>query len=199
MKIALFLLVTMIFGVSLASDTSNKKNTASIAKSQTTYKSNNDSRIDFILGTWTGTGYVTDANGLEQYIDIEETNSRLSDAQYQIVGTGKNPGNDFVYSYNKVLFFNNLMNDWYTRGLVNDTFMPDSRTNLGENHTFSYSYYDSKSVLVRHTTTRDSEDCFTETQEKWGKNGWYATAWFRMTRQVVDKNNTIAESLSNLN
>ena len=94
MKIAFFLLITMIFGASLAGDVSNKKTTP-IAKNQSSYKSNNDARIDFILGDWKGTGYVTDANGLEQYIEIEETNSRLSDGQYKTVGVGKNPGNDF--------------------------------------------------------------------------------------------------------
>ena len=184
MKIAFFFLLTMIFGASLAGDVFNKKTTALIAKNQSTYKSNNDARIDFILGNWKGTGYVTDANGLEQYIEIVETNSRLSDGQYKTVGIGKNPGNDFVYTYEKSLFFNNALNNWYTKGNIYNTILPDSRTDLGENNTFSYAYYDSNAVLVRHTTSRDSEDCFREIQEKWGHNGWDRTASFRMTRML---------------
>jgi hypothetical protein len=182
MKITFFLLITMIFGASLAGDVSNKKTTAPIAKNQSTYKSDNDARIDFILGSWSGTGYVTDANGSEQYIEIEETNSRLSNGQYKMVGIGKNPGNDFVYAYDKSLFFNNDLNNWYTKGNINNTILPDSRTDLGENNIFSYSYYNSNAVLVRHTTSRDSEDCFREIQEKWGQSGWNRTASFRMTR-----------------
>lgn len=172
----------MIFGASLAGDVSNKKPTTSIAKNKSTYKSNNDARIDFILGSWTGTGYVTDANGSEQYLEIEETNSRQSNGQYTIVGVGKNPGNDFVYIYDKSLFFNAPLNNWYTKGNINNTILPDSPTNLGENNTFSYSYYDVNAVLVRHTTSRDSEDCFREIQEKWVQNGWEKTASFRMMR-----------------
>jgi hypothetical protein len=184
MKIAFFFAITMIFGASIAGGISNKKTTAPIAKNQTTYKSNNDARIDFILGSWTGTGYVTDANGLEQYIEIEETNSRLSNVQYQIVGVGKNPGNDFVYTYDKSLFFNDALNNWYTKGNINNTILPDALTSVGANNSFSYSYYDTNGVLVRHTTTRDSEDCFREIQEKWVHNGWDKTASFRMTRML---------------
>jgi hypothetical protein len=184
MKIAFFFLITMIFGASLAGDVSNKKSTTPIAKVQTTYKSKNDARIDFILGSWTGTGYVTDAKGLEQYLEIEETNSRLSNGQYKIVGVGKNPGNDFVYTYDKSLFFNGGLNNWYTKGNINNTILLESRTDLGENNTFSYSYYDSNAVLVRHTTSRDSEDCFREIQEKWGQNGWEKTASFRIERLI---------------
>jgi hypothetical protein len=184
MKITLFLLITMIFGASLAGDVSNRKAITPITKNQSTYKSNNDARIDFILGNWTGTGYVTDANDLEQYIDIEETNSRLSNGQYKTMGVGKNPGNDFVYSYDKSLFFNEILNNWYTKGSISNTILPESLTNLGENNTFSYSYYNSNAVLVRHTTSRDSEDCFREIQEKWGKNGWEKTASLRMDRTI---------------
>jgi hypothetical protein len=184
MKIAFFLLITMIFGASLAGDVSNKKITTPIAKNQSSYKSNNDARIDFILGNWTGTGYVTDANGLEQYIEIEETNSRLSNGQYKTVGVGKNPGSDFVYTYDKSLFFNEGLNNWYTKGNINNAILPESITNLGENKSFSYSYNDSNAVLVRHTTSRDSEDCFREIQEKWGQNGWEKTASFRMDRTL---------------
>lgn len=172
----------MIFGASLAGDVSNKKTATSVAKNQSTYKSINDARIDFILGIWTGTGYVTDANGLEQYLEIEETNSRLSNGQYTIVGVGKNPGNDFVYTYDKSLFFNDILNNWYTKGNINNTILPDSRTDFGEKNSFSYSYYDANAVLVRHTTSRDSEDCFREIQEKWVQNGWEKTASFRMER-----------------
>jgi hypothetical protein len=61
--------------------------------------------------------------------------------------------------------------------------LPDSRTTLSENYPFSYTYYyDVNTVRVRYTTTKDTDDSFTEIQEKWGQNGWDKVAWFRMTR-----------------
>ena len=184
MKITIFFLVTMFFGMSVMGVAPNKKITNSIAETQNHVESTNEPRIDFILGSWTGTGFITDANGLQQYVEIQEKNAQVSNEQYQIVGTCKNPGNNFVYTYNKFLFFNKTLNGWYTKGSINNNILPDCRTTLGENNTLSYtySYYDSNSVLVRYTTVRDREDSFTETQEKWGQNGWDKTAWFRMTR-----------------
>ena len=183
MKTTIFLLVTMFLGVSVFNDAPNKKTTALVAESQNNAKSTNELRIDFILGSWTGTGFITDANGLEQYVEIQENNSSISDIQYRIIGTCKNPGSNFVYTYDKSLFFSSTSKAWYANGKINNNILPDSRTTLSENYPFSYTYYyDVNNVRVRYTTTKDTDDSFTETQEKWGQNGWDKIAWFRMTR-----------------
>ena len=182
MKILIFLFTTLVFGISWTNDAVNKTITSvNVGNKHSVIQANNRT-IDFILGNWVGTGFVTDANGLQQYIEIKETNTSLSNSQFQIIGTGKNPGNDFVYAYNKVLYFNTTMNQWFTKSTINGQILPDSHTILGENNIFSYSYYDSNSVLVRHSTYRDTDDSFTEIQEKWGHTGWDRTASFRMTR-----------------
>jgi hypothetical protein len=184
MKTTIFLIITMFLGVSFISSAPNNKGTTIIAKIQNWIQNTPEPRIDFILGSWTGTGFITDANGLEQYIEIKENNSSTSNNEYQIAGVCKNPGSNFVYVYNKPIYFNKALNGWYTKGTIDGNILPDSRTTLGEEYAlaYTYSYYDSSSILVRHTTVRDSEDSFTETKEKMGKNGWDKTAWFRMTR-----------------
>jgi hypothetical protein len=183
MKTILFVLVTMFFGMSIFGDAPNKKTIALVTETQKSLETSSEPRLDFILGSWTGTGFVTDANGLEQYIEIEEHNSSVSNAHYQIVGVCKNPGSNFVYSYEKHLFFNTTMNAWFTNGKINKSTLPDSRTTVSENYPFSYTYYyDVNDVRVRYTTTQDTDDSFTEMQEKWGQNGWDKIAWFRMTR-----------------
>ena len=184
MKTTFFFLITMFFGVSVTSDAPNKKGTTLFAETQSPNQNITEPRIDFILGSWTGTGFITDANGLEQYVEIRENNSSSSNNEYQIAGVCKNPGSNFVYAYNKSIYFNKGLNSWYTKGTIDGNILPDSRTTLGEEYAlaYTYSYYDTNSILVRHTTVRDSEDSFTETKEKMGKNGWDKTAWFRMTR-----------------
>ena len=184
MKIILFVLITMFLGMSVLNDAPNKKATTTlVAENQNTVKSTSEPKLDFILGSWTGTGFITDANGLEQYVEIEERNSSVSNVQYRIVGICKNPGSNFVHTYDKYLFFNPTQNVWYINGKVNNSILPESRTIVSENYPFSYTYYyDVNTVRVRYTTTRDTDDSFTETQEKWGQNGWDKIAWFRMTR-----------------
>jgi hypothetical protein len=183
MKTAIILLVTMFLGVSVVSKTPNKKATNLAAATKNHVESTNEPRIDFILGSWTGTGFVTDANGWEQYIEIEENNSSVANTQYHIVGVCKNPGSDFVYTYDKFLFFNPTSKAWYTNGKINDSIMPDSEITLSEHYPLSYTcYYDLNGARVRYSTTRDTDDSFTETQEKWGQNGWAQIGWFRMTR-----------------
>jgi hypothetical protein len=183
MKTILFVLITMFFGMSVIRDAPNKKTTVLVTETQKLAKTNNEPRIDFILGSWTGTGFITDANGLEQYIEIEEHNSSLSNAQYRILGVCKNPGSNFVYSYDKSMIFNKTLNVWYTTGKINNSILQESPTTLSDNEPLSYTYfYTVNAVLTRYTTTRDTDDSFTETQEKWGANGWDKTAWFRMTR-----------------
>ncbi len=187
MKTAIFLLVSMFFGISTMSDAPNKITISSIDENPPPRECTSDPRLDFILGSWTGTGFVTDANGLQQYVEIKEDNTSVSNIQYSISGTCKNPGNNFSYTYDKSIFYNITLNAWYAKGIINNTILPDSRTILGENEalSYTYSYYDLNNVLVRYITTRDTVDSFTETQEKWGLNGWDTTAWFRMTRVVI--------------
>jgi hypothetical protein len=40
-----------------------------VGETQNQVSLTNEPRIDFILGSWTGTGFITDANGLEQYVE----------------------------------------------------------------------------------------------------------------------------------
>ncbi len=184
MKTTLFLLLSMFVSVYFITDTPHKKGAILMTENQKLIEKTTDPHIDFILGSWTGTGFITDAKGSEQYVEIKENNSSTSKNEYQIVGVGKNPASNFVYVYRKSIFFNKALNNWYIKGTINDYMLHDSRMTLGDNGAlaYTYSYYDSNSVLVRHTTVRDTEDSFTETQEKMGKNGWDNTAWFRMTR-----------------
>jgi hypothetical protein len=191
MKILVFLLLTTIMGVALLSDNTKKKIFAANAENKNSVIGTKNASIDFIIGKWNGTGFVTDANGLQQYIEIQEDNVRLSEYQYQIVGIGKNPVNKFTYSYTKLIYFNKKMNAWFTNGRVQNNILQDSPTVFTENNVFSYSYYDIYSTLIRHTTVRETDDSFTETQEKWGQNGWDKTAWFRMERNFTNKINTV--------
>lgn len=182
MKLFIIFLVTVVVGASLLGDTSKKKLIASNIAHNDLDKTANNPAIDFMVGNWSGTGFVTDANGMQQYIEMQENNVKLSEDEYQIVGIGKNPANGYIYSYNKLIFYNTKMNAWYAKGKINENILHDSRIVLGENIVFSYSYYDINSVLIRHITTREGDDIFTETKEKWGQNGWDKTAWVRMTR-----------------
>ena len=189
MKSLMIFLVTIVLGISLTDKTQGEKPTT-YSTTNTKETNTNDSRIDFMLGNWIGTGFVTDANGLQQYIEIQEDNLRISNDEYQMVGIAKNPGNSFMHSFNKTLFFNNKMNAWYTKGTINDNTLHDSRTILSDNNVISYSYYDLNSVLVRYTIARETDDSYTEIEEKWGANGWDKTAWFRMKRNYDNKNST---------
>jgi hypothetical protein len=183
MKTAIFLLATMFLGMSIFNNATIEKTTTSVAATKNHVHITSEPRIDFILGTWAGTGFVTDANGLEQYLEIEEHNSSVSNDRYHIVGVCKNPGNDYVYTYDKFLFFNPTLKEWYTNGTINNSILPKSGITLSEHYPLSHTcYYDLNGDRVRYTTTRDTDDSFTETQEKWGQNGWGQTAWFRMTR-----------------
>lgn len=87
MKTAMFFLITLFFGVSVINNPPNKKSVTVNAETQKPP----EPRIDFILGSWPGTGFITDANGLEQYVEIKENNSSTSNIAYQIVGVCKNP------------------------------------------------------------------------------------------------------------
>lgn len=191
MKILVFLLLTTVLGVALLSDSTRNKISASNTENKNAVISTNNSAIDFIIGKWNGTGFVTDANGLQQYIEIQEDNARLSEYEYQIVGVGKNPVNKFIFSYTKLIYFNKKMNAWFTKGTIQNNILQDSPTVFTENNVFSYSYYDIYSTLVRHITVRETDDSFTETQEKWGQNGWDKTAWFRMERNFTNIINPI--------
>jgi hypothetical protein len=182
MKIFIIFLVAVVLGASLLGDTSKKAVTASNVSHKSSDVTANNPSIDFMVGNWSGTGFVTDVNGLQQYVEIQENNQKISEDEYQIVGNGKNPANGYMYSYNKLIFYNAPMNAWYVKGKINENVLHDSRITIGENFVFSYSYYDVNSVLVRHITIREGEDIFTETKEKWGQNGWDKTDWMRMTR-----------------
>jgi hypothetical protein len=104
MKTAISLLATMFLGMSIFNNAPNNKTNTSVAATKNYVHITSEPRIDFILGTWTGTGFVTDANGIEQYLEIEEHNSSVSNDRFHIVGVCKNPGSDYVYTYDKFLF-----------------------------------------------------------------------------------------------
>jgi hypothetical protein len=187
MKTAILFLISMFFSISTISDAPTTKVTTAIDESPPPRECTSDPRLDFILGSWTGTGFVTDANGLQQYVEIRENNSSVSNIEYRISGICKNPASNFTYGYDKTVFYNMALNAWYTKGTINNIILPDSRTILSENEilAYAYSYYTLNNILVRHITTRDTADSFTETQEEMGINGWDTTAWFRMTRVIV--------------
>lgn len=182
--------MTVVLGMTVAGDTKNGAALIDIYNSQNTGVTRNDARIDFMLGNWVGTGFVTAENGMQQYVEIEENNLRISGTEYQMVCIGKNPANGFVNAYNKTLYYNSALNSWYTKGTINDKILHDSRTLLNDTNVITYSFYDINSVLTRYTIVRETDDSFTEMEEKWGTNGWDKTAWFRMKRNYNYRNNT---------
>lgn len=190
MKSILFIFMTVVLGMTVAGDTKNGAALIDIYNSQNTGVTRNDARIDFMLGNWVGTGFVTAENGMQQYVEIEENNLRISGTEYQMVCIGKNPANGFVNAYNKTLYYNSALNSWYTKGTINDKILHDSRTLLNDTNVITYSFYDINSVLTRYTIVRETDDSFTEMEEKWGTNGWDKTAWFRMKRNYNYRNNT---------
>ena len=190
MKSILFIFMTVVLGMTVTGDTKNGAVPIDIFNSENKEVTRNDARIDFMLGNWVGTGFVTSENGMQQYIEIQETNIRVSPTEYQMVGIGKNPASGYPHAYNKTLYFNSTMNSWYTKGTINDKILHDSKTLLNDTNVISYSFYDINSVLTRYTIVRETDDSFTEMEEKWGANGWDKTAWFRMKRDYNYRNNT---------
>lgn len=186
MKTSLIFLATLVLGLLLISYSLNKNSSPYGVEDVNM----SEPRIDFILGSWTGTGFVTDIHGLQQYVEVQEDNIKLPAGGYQIVGVGKNPANRFTHTYTKSMSFSNKMNAWYIKGEVNRDILQDSKISFGQNNVFLYSYYDSKSSLMRYITTRDTEDSFTETQEKWEPEGWCKIAWFRLIRREGFKSST---------
>ena len=189
MKLLMIFLVIAVLGITLFRDTSPKKINASNIVHKTSESSANEPKIDFIVGSWIGTGFVTDESGLQQYIEIQEDNTKLSSDEYQIVGVGRNPGNNYMITYRKTIYFNAKMNAWYTKGTINENVLHDSHTSLDDN-VLSYSFYNLNSKLVRHTIISENVNSFTETQERWEPDGWCKTAWFRMSRNFNNSNST---------
>lgn len=182
-----------VLGVTLFAGTQNQENIASIGNTITTFNKKSPTNIenaDFVLGNWKGTGFVTDESGNQQYVEIESNNLTVSNSEYQLVTVGKNPSNSFIYSSNKMLFFNSNLNKWFTKGKINEIVLHDSQTLLTDNSAITYSYYDFNSVLVRHTISRENDDSYTETEERWSANGWDKTAWFRMKRDFNNPKST---------
>lgn len=190
MKSILFIFMTVVLGMTVTGDTKNGAAPIDIFNSENKEVNRNDARIDFMLGNWVGTGFVTTENGMQQYVEIQENNIRISSSEYQMTCVGKNPASGFVHAYNKTLYYNSTMNSWYTKGTINDKILHDSKTLLNDTNVISYSFYDINSVLTRYTIVRETDDSFTEMEEKWGANGWDKTAWFRMKRDYNYRNNT---------
>ncbi len=190
MKSILFIFMTVVLGMTVASEPKNGTALIDIYNSPNKKVTRNDARIDFMLGNWLGTGFVTSENGMQQYVEIQENNIRISATEYQMVGIGKNPANGYPHKYNKTLHFNSAMSSWYTKGTINDKILHDSRTLLNDTNVITYSFYDINSVLTRYTIARETDDSFIEMEEKWGPNGWDKTAWFRMKRNYNYRNNT---------
>ncbi len=182
MKSLLFIFMVVVLGMTVVGDKKNGTALLDIYNNRKETVQENTS-FESILGNWVGTGFVTTENGIQQYIEIEESNLRTSSTEYQMVCVGKYPVNGFIHAYNKKLFYNSVMNSWYIKGTVNDQILHDSRTFLNDTTVLSYTFYDINSVLTRYTIVRKTDDSFTEIEEKWGTNGWAKTAWFRMIKK----------------
>lgn len=155
---------------------------------QTSYspaKGNNiDKRLAYLIGDWQSTGFVTDAEGLNQYIEINQHIEAKGNALHFTVD-GINPHNSFRYKTTKTIFYDDQKLTWYVKGTVKDKYRLDNKVFITDVNTVTYSFYDNENNLMRYSIIKENDNSFVETEEKWTANGWDKTAWLRMQRALT--------------
>ena len=149
--------------------------------------------LDYLVGDWKSFGFVTDSKGLQQYIEMNQriSSDNSNNKSYKFVGEGINPGNRFIYSTNKIIFYDAGTKAWHVKGVVKDKYALDNKVFFPDGKSMSYTFYDSSKNLLRYTISKEKNDSFTETEETWTSEGWNKTAWFRSKRSETDK--TVAQ------
>ncbi len=150
-----------------------------IASSTTT--SNIDTRLEYLIGDWKSTGFVTDAQNLQQKIEMNQ-HIAFEDNKIVFTGTGINPINKYRYNTSKAIFLNERTNTWRVEGKISNKYTLDNKVYITEANTLTYTFYDNAKNLMRYTILKENDDGFTETEELWTDNGWDKTAWMRTKR-----------------
>ena len=148
--------------------------------------SNIDKRLEYLIGDWKSTGFVTDANGFNQYIEIHEKITAKGN-EMTFTMDGINPQNGYRYNTTKSIFFDPQREAWHVKGQVKGKYSLDNKVYITDFNTVTYTFYDNKNNLMRYTILKENDNSFVETEEKWTNNGWDKTAWLRMERVVNNK------------
>ena len=151
--------------------------------------SNIDKRLEYLVGDWKSTGFVTDADGFNQYIEInQKIEAKGNDMTFVVDGV--NPHNGFRYKTTKSIFFDPQKEIWRVRGQIKDKYSLDNKVYITNVNTVTYTFYDNESKLMRYSIIKENDDTFVEAEEAWTTNGWDKTAWLRMQRVVKNKDVT---------
>ena len=148
--------------------------------------SNIDPRIEYLIGDWKSTGFVTDADGLNQYIEINQSITAKGNVM-AFVEDGINPHNGYRYKTTKTIYFDNKTQTWRVKGTVKGKYSLNNKVYITDVNTVTYTFFDESNNLLRYSILKENEDTFVEKEEKWTTNGWDKTAWFRMKRAVKSK------------
>lgn len=149
--------------------------------------SNIDKRLEYMIGDWKSTGFVTDAEGLNQYIEINQhIEAKGNDLKFTVDGI--NPYNGFRYKTTKTIFYDAEKQAWYVKGTVKDKYTLDNKVYITDVNTVTYTFYDKEEHLMRYSIIKENDNTFVEQEEKWTANGWDKTAWLRMQRALKSYN-----------
>ncbi len=145
--------------------------------------SNIDKRLEYLMGDWQSTGFITDAEGFNQYIEI---NQHIAAKGNELLFTvdGINPNNGYRYKTTKTIYFNPQKQSWFVKGRVKDRYSLNNKVYITDVNTITYTFYDDDNNLMRYSIIKENDNMFVEKEEKWTSNGWDKTAWLRMQRAV---------------
>lgn len=142
-----------------------------------------DKRLEYLIGDWNSTGFVTDDDGFNQYIEINQhVESKGEGLQFTVDGI--NPHNSYRYKTTKTIYYDAKKKAWYVKGIVKNKFVLDCQVTLTDVNTVTYTYYDEEKNVMRFSIIKENDNMFVETEEKWTTNGWDKTAWLRMQRSL---------------
>ncbi len=142
-----------------------------------------DKRLEYLIGDWQSTGFVTDAQGLNQYIEINQhIEAKGDDLQFTVDGI--NPYNGFRYNTSKTIYYDAQKRAWHVKGTVKGRYALDNKVDITDVHTVTYTFNDDENNVMRYSIFKENDNTFVETEEKWTTNGWDKTAWWRMQRAL---------------
>ena len=182
----IFAIITVFF---LGSTYFDKPHTINAATSA-------DTPLEYLVGNWKSTGFVTDVRGKQQLIEMTQniTNDNKAVAGVKFESAGFNPSNKFKYTASKSMYYDNSTNSWHVKGTVGGKYTLDNKVYIALDNAITYTFYDDSKNLMRYTFEREDENTFTETEQIWTPEGWEKTAWFRSKR--IGKDNTVAHTQS---
>ena len=85
-------------------------------------------QLDYLVGDWKSIGFVTDAKGLQQYVEMNQriTSVDSKNKSYKFDGEGINPGNRFIYTAHKSIYYDSNTAAWRVKGIVKDKYTLDN-------------------------------------------------------------------------